>query len=65
MVRPEHDITHPSASLRRVLLPLALTQFVASFAGSSVLAMVALAATGLTGLGAAMFLPTDPVPQRE
>src|SRR5271157_2490073 len=35
MVKPEHDTTHPSASLRRVLLPLALTQFVASFAGSS------------------------------
>jgi len=34
-VKPEHDTTHPSASLRRVLLSLALTQFVASFAGSS------------------------------
>jgi MFS family permease len=27
--------TQPDASLRRTLLPLALTQFVASFAGSS------------------------------
>ena len=36
MAKPEHDTTHPtSGSLRRVLLPLALTQFVASFAGSS------------------------------
>jgi len=28
-------VTHPDVSLRRVLLPLALTPFVASFAGSS------------------------------
>ena len=65
----------PSSALRRVLVPLALAQFICSFAGTILvagitktpersygLAMITLAAVGVLGLLASALLPRTPAP---
>jgi hypothetical protein len=65
-VRKAAAVASAPASRRRLLPPLALTKFIASFARSNMnvainsTAMGALAILALAGLGAAMLVPRSP-----